>query len=227
MSADPKSIGIMVAGLALPALLSGYWLSGAAASLKASPDDASEVAIASAAEDEYCTPGLKKVLRRVAGACGLLEGGGRGCAPADVKNVAAVSGEDFNALFKPLSHRVSIVQFDHDNPSLDDGARKAVEEAWSDQGGASFFFVVARASPEGDPGYNQTLSQKRAEAVLGHLEERFEDPDLKRQVGLMSLGGDFAQLGQEFCDLKRSRGGDCGTREINRSAFVAWIDCAI
>lgn len=227
MSADPKAIGIMAVGLVVPAALQLMWLSSAQSSMEAAPDATEEVAIASAADDEYCTPGLKKVLRRVAGACGLLEGGGRGCAPADAKNVAQMSSDDFNKLFVPLSHRVSIVQFDHDDPGLDMGARKTIEQAWGDQRGASFFFVVSRASPDGDAVYNQQLSQKRAEAVLAHLESKFQDPDLKKQVGLMSLGEEFAQLDKEFCDWKRSREGDCSTTEINRSAFVAWIDCAI
>lgn len=227
MSQDVKSLGIMAAGALLPAILVGYWIGEAKESLEAAPEEAGEVAIASAAEDEYCTPGLKKVLRRVAGACGLLEGGARGCQPADAKSVAALSGNDFNALFRPLQHRVSIVQFDHDNVDLDDGARKATEDAWSDQRGASFFFVVSRASPEGDPTYNQQLSQKRAEAVLGHLENKFQDPDLKKEVGLLWLGEEFAQLDKEFCSWKRSRDGECSTSDINRSAFVAWIDCAI
>jgi outer membrane protein OmpA-like peptidoglycan-associated protein len=224
---DPKTLGIMAGGILLPGIFTMAWLSSADARLQAGPDEEAEVAIASAAEDEYCTPGLKKILRRVAGACGLLEGGGRGCQPGDAKSVAAISGSDFNALFKPLSHRVSIVQFDHDNTELDMSAKQAVEDSWSDQRGASFFFVVSRASPDGDAIYNQQLSQKRAESVLGHLETKFQDPDLKKEVGLMSLGEEFAQLGEEFCGWKRSREGDCSRTEINRSAFVAWIDCAI
>jgi outer membrane protein OmpA-like peptidoglycan-associated protein len=227
MSADPKAIGVMAVGVLVPAVMQVMWLGDAEESLKAAPDAAGEVAIASAAEDEYCTPALKKILRRVAGACGLLEGGGRGCQPADAKSVAALSGSDFNALFKPLSHRVSIIQFDHDNTELDDGAMTSVEQSWSDQKGASFFFVVSRASPDGDATYNQQLSQKRAESVLAHLETKFQDPDLKKEVGLMWLGEEFAQLGDEFCGWKRSREGDCNSTEINRSAFVAWIDCAI
>lgn len=227
MSQDMKSVAIMAAGGLLPAVLVGYWISEAKESLAAAPESAGEVAIASAAEDDYCTPGLKKVLRRVAGACGLLEGGGRGCQPADAKSVAALSGNDFNALFRPLQHRVSIVQFDHDGVDLDEGARRTAETAWSDQRGASFFFVVARASPEGDAAYNQQLSQQRAEAVLSHLENKFQDPDLKKEVGLLWLGEEFAQLDQEFCSWTRSRDGACSRSDINRSAFVAWIDCAI
>ncbi len=227
MSQDVKSLAIMAVGGLLPALLVGYWVSEAKESLAAAPDSAGEVAIASAAEDEYCTPGLKKVLRRVAGACGLLEGGGRGCQPADAKSVAALSGNDFNALFRPLQHRVSIVQFDSEDVTLDEGAKLTAEKAWSDQRGASFFFVVARASPEGDAAYNQQLSQQRAEAVLSHLTTKFQDPELKKEVGLLWLGEEFAQLDQEFCTWTRSREGECSRTDINRSAFMAWIDCAI
>jgi outer membrane protein OmpA-like peptidoglycan-associated protein len=185
------------------------------------------VAIASVAEDGYCTVGLKKVIRRVAGACGLLEGTARGCKPADAKSVAALQGDDFNAMFKPLTKRASIIQFDAEQTELDDGARTAVDKAWSDQRGASFFFVVARASPDGDPVYNQQLSASRAKSVLDHLEVQFKDPDLKKEVGLLWLGEEYAQLSEEFCDWTRSREGECTTKDINRSAFVAWIDCAI
>jgi hypothetical protein len=222
-----RTLALFLAGLLLPAILVVIWLRGAAAEMKVAAGAADEVAIASAAEDEYCSPTLKKVLRRVAGACGLIDGGGRGCKPADAKAVAALSGDDFNTLFVPLSHRAGIVQFDSEQVDLDDGARQLVEQAWGDQRGASFFFVVARASPEGDTEYNQQLSQKRAEAVLGHLEQHFKDPELRSLVGLLWLGEEFAQLDQKFCDWKRSRNGQCSRTDINRSAFVAWIDCAI
>jgi hypothetical protein len=47
-------------------------------------------------------------------------------------------------------------------------------------------------------------------------------------VGLLWLGEDFAQLDDKFCQWQRSRTGtECSPKEINRSAFVAWIDCAI
>jgi outer membrane protein OmpA-like peptidoglycan-associated protein len=223
----PGTIVVMGLGALVPAIFQVAWLSSAEKAMEDAPDQASEVAIASAAEDEYCTPALKKIVRRVAGACGLLEGAGRGCQPGDAKTVAALSGNDFNALFKPMHDRVSIIQYDFDQTDLDDAAKKSVEDAWGDQRGASFFFVVSRASPDGDATYNQQLSQKRAEAVLGHLDQKFQDPDLKKQVGLMWLGEEFAQLDKEFCDWKRSREGECTVSEINRSAFVAWIDCAI
>ena len=53
------------------------------------------------------------------------------------------------------------------------------------------------------------------------------DPDLKGSVGLLWLGEEYAQLNEKFCEWKRSRAGECTKSEINRSAFVAWIDCAI
>lgn len=223
----PKSLILMLVALVVPSILVMLWLQSAKASLEAARDAASEVAIASVAEDEYCTPKLKQILRRVAGACGLLQDGGRGCQPANAKQVAAMSGEDFNALFKPLSHRARIIQFDAEQVELDPPGQTAVEGAWGDQRGASFFFVVARASPDGDPTFNQTLSQKRAEAVLTHLEQKFNDPDLKKEIGLLWLGEEYAQLSSEFCDWSRSREGECSVKDINRSAFIAWIDCAI
>jgi hypothetical protein len=222
-----KTLALFLGCMLIPAVLVVVWLRGAAAEMKVATSAAEEVEIASAAEDSYCSPTLKKVLRRVAGACGLIDAGGRGCKPADAKAVAALSGDDFNTLFVPLSHRAGIVQFDSEQVELDDGARQLVEQSWGDQRGASFFFVVARASPEGDTEYNQQLSQKRAEAVLSHLENHFKDPELRGLVGLLWLGEEFAQLDQKFCDWKRSRNGECKKSDINRSAFVAWIDCAI
>jgi hypothetical protein len=223
-----KTILLFALGLAVPAGLELVWLKKAASELAASSAEAAEVAVASAAEDSYCSPKLKQVLRRVAGACGLVEGGGRGCKPTDAKAVASLSGDDFNTLFLPLSHRVSILQFDPEVVALDDPAKALVEKAWADQRGASFFFVVSRASADGGAEMNQRLSQERAEAVLTHLEQKFQDPDLKKQVGLLWLGEEYAQLSDEFCKWTRSReGGECTAKEINRSAFVAWIDCAI
>jgi len=47
-------------------------------------------------------------------------------------------------------------------------------------------------------------------------------------VGLLWLGEEFAQLDQEFCQWKRSRAeGACTTADLNRSAFIAWIDCRL
>ena len=218
---------ILVAGFSIPAALEVVWLNQAASELAASTSSVDKIAIASVSEDEYCSAHLKRVLRRVAGACGLINDGGRGCKPADAKSVAAVSGDDFNTLFRPLAHRASIIQFDANEVVLDDPAKVLVEQAWSAQRGASFFFVVSRASPDGNAKKNQELSRLRAAAVLDHLIQKFEDPDIKNEVGLLWLGEEFAQLGSEFCNWSRSREDDCTPKEINRSAFIAWIDCAI
>lgn len=227
LNSPARYMGLLAACILIPTLLVVFWLRDAGVRLVQSQDAASGVAIASTSEDAYCTPQLKQILRRVAGACGLLEGGGRGCKPADAKNVAALSGEDFNALFKPLSHRATLIQFDADQGELDPAGVTATEKAWSDQRGASFFFVVSRSSPDGNPEHNRTLSQGRAQAVLQHLETRFQDPDIHKEVGLLWLGEEFAQLSEEFCTWTRSRGGECTAKDINRSALVAWIDCAI
>lgn len=227
MSENGRTLGLMAAGLAIPTILVLIWMGSAKKSLAESTSAASEVAIAQASDDTYCTPALKQILRRVAGACGLLQEGGRGCKPGDAKAVAAMNGDDFNALFLPLKERVKIVQFDPEQTTLDEGAMRVVEQAWGDQKGASFFFVVARASPDGAADANQQLSQSRAESVLTHLQNKFHDPDLKNEVGLLWLGEEYAQLSADFCTWQRSRDGECTQKEINRSAFVAWIDCAI
>ncbi len=214
--------------LIVPALMLSGWLSSAEERLNEDHDNPKpEVAIASVSEDAYCTPKLKSIVRRVATACGLIGGSGRGCQPMQAQQVAQLSDEEFNALFRPLGKKARIIQYDADSIELDSEGRFTVDTAWAEQGGASFFFVVARASPDGRAKHNEELSAGRARSVLSHLEQRFNDPDLKKQVGLLWLGEAFAQLGEEFCSWNRSRSTECTEKEINRSAFVAWIDCAI
>lgn len=223
-----KSLALFVACLALPLAFVVGSERAATSRMRAATDAAAAVPIASAADAAYCSAALKQVVRRVASACGLLDSGGRGCKPADAKAVAALTGDDFNALFRPLADRAHIIQFDERDGQLDDRARQEVLDVWAEKRGASFFFVVARASTDGDAAFNAKLSQARAQAVLGHLKATFPgDEDLKK-VGLLWLGEEFAQLGSEFCDWNRSRTGvKCTALGINRSAFVAWIDCAI
>ncbi|ABS27037.1 OmpA family protein [Anaeromyxobacter sp. Fw109-5] len=220
---------LLAAALAIPTALVVTWARAAERRLAESGGAAREVATASVANDAYCTPELKAIVRRVAGACGLLDagGGGRGCQPLQARKVAALSGSDFNAIFEPLAHRAHIVQFDPATAALDDPARRLIEQAWSDQRGGSFFFVVTRASADGDEKYNEALSRDRAKAVLEYLDGKFHDEDLRKQVGLLWLGEEFAQLSTEFCGWDRSRSGTCSRSDINRSAFIAWIDCAI
>jgi outer membrane protein OmpA-like peptidoglycan-associated protein len=228
MNDKTKRFGLLAAAIVIPMILVASWASAAQKRFDESSSEASEVAIASVSDDSYCTPQLKAIIRRVAGACGLIDGaGGRGCQPMQASKVAALSGDDFNALFKPLTKRAHIIQFDSSKVDLDPDAAKTIEKAWSDQRGASFFFVVSRASTDGAAEVNETLSRDRAKGVLTHLQSKFKDEDLKNQVGLMWLGEQYAQLGDEFCTWNRSRTSTCTATEINRSAFVAWIDCAI
>lgn len=223
-------IGVLVVLLAIPPVLTGTWIGSAKtrlAELSATPAEAPPVA--AAADVGYCSPELKKILRRVLMSCGLVGGeASRGCQPVQAKNVATMSGSDFNALFRPMKDRGGIIQFDLDKAELDPADVALVDQVFADQRGASWFFVVARASPEGSVTHNRDLSKARAEAVMAHLRERFKDPDLDKEVGLLWLGEEFAQLEQEFCDWKRSAtGATCSPEELNRSAFVAWIDCQL
>lgn len=216
--------------LALPTALAAWWIHDAnvrIAEIEAAPTDAPAAAIASAADEGYCTADLKKVLRRVLQSCGLSANGARGCQPLAAKQIATLSGSDFNSLFLPLEDRAGILGFDQDDATLDAGAQELVDKLFADQRGASYFFVVARASPEGSEVHNRELSQKRGEAVLTHLEQKFQDPDLEREVGLLWLGEEFAQLDDTFCEWPRSRSGECDKKQLNRSAFVAWIDCRL
>jgi hypothetical protein len=222
--------GLLVLLLAIPAALTGLWIKSADARLtETSAAATTEIApVASASDVGYCNPELKRILRRVLLSCGL--GGGdaaRGCQPVQAKNVATMSGHDFNALFTPMKDRGGIVQFDKDKSDLDDGDLGLVDRVFADQRGASWFFVVARASPEGSVEHNRELSKARAEAVMSHLRTQFKDPDLDKEVGMLWLGAEFAQLETEFCAWKRSSGGSCSTEQLNRSAFVSWIDCQL
>jgi len=222
-------IGILAVLLAIPATATGIWIGSAEARLEelsAKPGDG--VAVASASDVEYCNPELKRILRRVLMSCGLVGGeAARGCQPVQAKNVATLSGDDFNALFRPMKERGGIVQYDKDKSELDAADLALVDQVFADQRGASWFFVVSRSSPEGSVQHNRELSKARAEAVMGHLRQRFKDPDLDKEVGMLWLGEEFAQLATEFCTWKRSSTGACSSEDINRSAFVAWIDCQL
>ncbi len=115
-----------------------------------------------------------------------------------------------------------------DSEELDVPDKRVLNEVFTDQQGASYFFVVSRSSPEGNAVYNRQLSERRGSAVLTHLQDTFQDPDLEKEVGLLWLGEEFAQLDEGFCDWKRSGvGDDCTTTDLNRSAFVTWVDCTL
>lgn len=223
-------IAALVILMCIPTVLTLRWVNDAAdraAAAEAAPAAPSDVAIAAAADEGYCNPELKKILRRVLQSCGLI-GAGRGCHPIDAKNVATMTGEEFNALFLPMKDRGGIIEFDKADDALGDVDRDLVDQIFADKQGASYFFVVARASPDGSPEFNRTLSKARAEAVMTHLGERFESPNLDREVGLLWLGEEYAQLDQGFCEWRRSGdASDCRPEHINRSAFIAWIDCRL
>ncbi|MGE0547118.1 MAG: hypothetical protein AB7O24_01630 [Kofleriaceae bacterium] len=232
----PIRIGLLAVMLAIPGTLTGVWVSSAQTRLDeatAKPTDAAPVAAAS--DLGYCSPELKRILRRVLMSCGLVGGeAARGCQPAQAKNVATMSGTDFNALFRPMKERGGIIQFELDKSELDAADQKLVDDAYADRRGASWFFVVSRASPDGSVTHNRDLSKARAEAVMKHLHTTFNkanspdrDQELDKEVGLLWLGEEFAQLETEFCQWKRSSDGACSPDELNRSAFVAWIDCQL
>jgi outer membrane protein OmpA-like peptidoglycan-associated protein len=222
-------IAVIAVLLAIPAATTGMWISSAKTRLaEASAAPGEQAPVAAAADVGYCSPELKKILRRVLMSCGLVGGGAaRGCQPVQAKNVATMSGTDFNALFKPMKERGGIVEFDKDKSELDPGDLQMIDQVFAEQKGASWFFVVARSSPEGSVEHNRDLSKARAEAVMTHLRQQFKDPDLDKEVGMLWLGEEFAQLETEFCAWKHSKGGTCSPEQLNRSAFVAWIDCQL
>lgn len=221
-------IGIVL--LILPAALVTTWMRGADERLAASEASmpSTSVALADEANEAYCTPSLKQILRRVLASCGLLGGSGRGCQPLEAKNVATMEGSDFNALFVPMQARGGIVQFELGSSELDPSAKALIEQVFAERGGASYFFVVARASQDGATEYNRKLSEQRARAVMGHLHTVFADASPDEQVGLLWLGEEYAQLDPSFCAWSRNGAvGRCRPDELNRSAFLAWIECRL
>lgn len=220
----------------LPVGLSTWWIHRAGdrlAQLEAveigNAEQPQAVAVARAANEDYCTPPLQQVLRRVLLSCGLIGGsGGRGCQPAEARSVATMAGGDFNALFVPMQDRGGIVQFEQGSSELDAADTELIDRAFADRRGASYFFVVARASQDGSAERNNELSRERAEAVMTHLSETFDDQTLEREVGLLWLGEEYAQLDPSFCGWSRSgQAEQCELEDLNRSAFFAWIDCRL
>lgn len=229
-------LGIALVAFLVPTCFVVSWVRSAGTRLEenklsaaAAAANAPKVAVASAADEAYCTPELKMILRRVLKSCGLLDSGEvRGCQPTDAKQVATLAGGDFNALFTPMAKRAGVVEYDRDAAMLDASDTALIDKIFSDQQGASYFFVVARASPEGSVEHNRELSKQRAEALMAYLREKYKDPDLDREVGLLWLGEEFAQLDQRFCEWQRSGApGACANENLNRSAFISWIDCQL
>jgi outer membrane protein OmpA-like peptidoglycan-associated protein len=229
MNAGRVHMIIMLATLGAVGASVSVWTRGAAGRMEESRNKAPEVATASASDMNYCTGDLKVILKRVLTSCGLVSGGSsRGCQPLQARQVASMSGGDFNALFAPLSGRAAILQFDKDNADLDPAATALLEKTFADRRGASYFFVVSRASPEGSVEHNRDLSHRRGTAVLDAIKAKFQDPDIDQEVGLLWLGEEFAQLDQQFCQWQRSRSTEaCSPAELNRSSFIAWIDCRL
>lgn len=228
------SLGIGAACALLPTGLATTWILSAQGRLEAAEADEAGTPIAAtaaAADEGYCTPELRKVLRRVLTSCGLVGAdgaAGRGCQPADAAAVATLAGGDFNALFMPLADRAAIVQFEKNEAALAADDTALVDKVFAERGGASWFLVVARSSPEGSVAHNRALSEQRARAITDHIHATFPDPELDQQVGLLWLGEEYAQLGDDFCGWQRSgEAGACTTDDLNRSAFMAWIDCRL
>lgn len=230
-SAGVVGLAVGCAVLAASAITVHGQVRGAAERLKTGQTlEKPKVAIANDAEASYCTPAFKEVLAKVIHACGLVGGDTRrGCQPADVKTLASISDEDFNALFTPLKSRGAVIMFDDGQDKLDDPGKQLIEDRWLDRRGARYFFVVARASKTGGADFNRTLSHKRANSVLFDISDKFKDkdPEIDKEVGLLWLGSEFAQLGKEYCDWNVSRAGKCSPEAINRSAFISWVDCQL
>jgi len=232
MSKPSPAIAAGCIGAALVLLATGSvgaMVHGAKTRLEHPSAPVEKVAVADDAEVAYCTPEFKQVLQRVLNACGLVGGEQRrGCQPADVKTFASISDADFNALFTPLKDRGAVILFDENSDALDDGAKKLLEERWADRKGARYFFVVARASRDGTTEGNRSLSHKRANSVLFQVHGIAPEDDLDKEVGLLWLGSEFAQLPSAYCDWTSSRSGErCTPPTLTRSAFASWVDCRL
>lgn len=220
---------IMAIGAAAMAMLVVIFLSSAKNRLEAPKEKKKPPAVAAPSDLGFCTEGFKTVLRRVLDSCGLLTANSRrGCTPGNLKQVAAISDKDFVALFNPLADRAGIVTFGAGQEELSPEALDLLDKKWIDERGASVFLVVARASPEGGAEANQALSHKRANSVLFHLQKKYNDPELEQKVGLLWLGEEYAQLSDEYCKWQHAgSGANCAAADINRSAFLSWIDCQL
>jgi outer membrane protein OmpA-like peptidoglycan-associated protein len=227
----PALVGLGVGAVLLAAMLLFVRTTVASARERLTKPEAPPVAVAVAddAEASYCTPQFKQVLQRVLNACGLVGGEARrGCQPADVKTLASINDKDFNALFTPLKDRGAVLMFDDNQDKLDPAAIKLLDDRWLERKGARYFFVVARASRTGPADLNRTLSHKRANSVYFHIQQEFKDPDLDKQVGLLWLGDEFAQLSKEYCSWPNTRPDKpCSEDAINRTAFASWVDCRL
>ena len=105
--------------------------------------------------------------------CGLAEGDSRrGCQPADVKTFAAISDDDFNALFTPLKDRGAVVMFDEGEDKLDDKAQKLLEDKWFERKGARVTSSSSRALRRpATKQKNRALSHRRANSVMFRPEQ--------------------------------------------------------
>ena len=78
----------------------------------------------------------------------------------------------------------------------------------------------ARELPPAHPG--RPLQLVRGEGL------RLTSNKMNGKVGLLWLGEEYAQLEANFCEWQRSGGAEeCAPEDLNRSAFVAWIDCQL
>ena len=80
----PIRIGVLVVLLAIPAAATAKWISSADSRLQEMTANPAEApAVAAAADVGYCSPELKKILRRVLMSCGLV--GGEAARPVRVR----------------------------------------------------------------------------------------------------------------------------------------------
>jgi hypothetical protein len=139
---DHRANRRLVVLIGLPVGAAAKWISAAESRLveaQTSSNPAEKPAVATSSDVGYCSPDLKKVLRRVLMSCGLMGGDAvRGCQPIQAKNVATMSGADFNALFRPMKERGGIVQFDKDKSDLDKDDLALIDKVFSDRARATF-----------------------------------------------------------------------------------------
>ena len=100
--------------------------------------------------------------------------------------------------------------FDILNPATEEVIAQVAE------GGPEDIELAVSAAHKGFEALRDMGARKRGRLLLDlarAIEDRFEE---------------FAQLDEGFCDWKRSGStDDCSTTDLNRSAFVTWVDCTL
>ena len=226
-------IGILAVLLAIPATATGIWIGSAEARLEelsAKPGEGAAVAVASASDVEYCNPELKRILRRVLMSCGLV-GGERGARlPAgpgqerrddDRRRLQrAVPADEGARRHRPVRQGQGRARRRGPRARRSGVRRSARREL--------VLRRLARRRPRARSQHNRDLS-KGARRGRDEPPPRAVQGSRSRQGGRPALARRGVRPARDRVlrvEAQLHRHG-CTPEEINRSAFVAWIDCQL